>query len=184
MKAKFIILMTAMLMVLSPLAFSQSKSTGAITGTVYDDTGEALPGVSVTLTSPSMLGERTTVTDVEGAYRFPAIPPGVYAVRAELQGFGTVIQENIRVTTTLRLTVDLTLAPSTIAEEVTVLAESPTVDVKSTETASVTMSKDIISNVPFSNFTSDIVNLAPGVSGDVAFGSSASTGVSYVLAKQ
>jgi hypothetical protein len=181
MKAKFIILMTAMLMVLSPLAFSQSKSTGAITGTVYDDTGEALPGVSVTLTSPSMLGERTTVTDVEGAYRFPAIPPGVYAVRAELQGFGTVIQENIRVTTTLRLTVDLTLAPSTIAEEVTVLAESPTVDVKSTETASVTMSKDIISNVPFSNFTSDIVNLAPGVSGDVAFGSSASTGVSYQM---
>ena len=181
MKTKFIIMMTAAMLVLSPMAYSQSKATGAITGTVYDDLGEALPGVSVTLSSPSMLGERTTITDVDGSYRFPALPPGVYSVRAEMQGFGTVVQENIRVTTTVRLTVDLTMKPSEIAEEVTVMATSPTVDVKSTETASVTLTKDLISNVPFSNFTTDIVNLAPGVSGNVAFGASTNTGVSYQM---
>ncbi|MFW6137087.1 MAG: carboxypeptidase regulatory-like domain-containing protein, partial [Candidatus Aminicenantaceae bacterium] len=181
MKTKFVVMVTAMLLVLSPMALSQSRATGAISGTIYDDTGEPLPGVSVVLTSPSLQGERTAVTGVDGAYRFPAIPPGVYSVRAELQGFGTVVQENVRVTTTVRLTVDLTLEPAAVTEEVTVIATSPTVDVKSTETASVTLSKDLISNVPFSNFTTDIVNLAPGVSGNVAFGSSQSTGVSYQM---
>jgi len=181
MRLKTFISVFALFLLLAPLALPQSKETGAVVGTIMDDQGEPLPGVTITLTSPNLIRTRSTTTDNRGSYRFPALPPGLYAVKAELQGFGTVIQENIRVTTTVRLTVDVTIKPSALEEEVTVIAESPTVDVKSTETASVTLTEDLLKNVPFSNFAMDIINLAPGITNDVAYGASSSTGVAYQI---
>lgn len=159
--------------------FAQSRETGAIEGTVKDDQGNPLPGVTVSVSSPSLMGVRTFITDAEGKFRFPALPPGDYTVKAELQGFTTVIRENIRLTTTVRLTVDLVMKPATLAEEVTVLAKAPTVDVKSTETASVTLANEILRNIPYSQFTTHIVNLAPAVTANVAYGASQNTGIAY-----
>ena len=179
MKSKTIFLMGAMFLILSALCFAQSKETGAIVGTALDEEGSPLPGVTITLTSPNIMGVRTAITDAEGHYRFPALPPGTYTVKAELEGFGTLIRENIRLYTTIRLTVDFTMKMTTLEEEVTVIAESPTVDVKTSETSSVTLSDEILRAMPTSQFVTGIVNLAPGVSGDVAYGASDSTGVSY-----
>lgn len=179
MKFKSFISLCALLLILSPIALSQSKDTGAIVGTVMDEEKTPLPGVTVTLTSPKLMGARTTITGAAGAYRFPALPPGTYAVKAELQGFATVIRENIRVHTTIRLTVDLSMKIGTVEEEITVIAVSPTVDIKSSETASVTLSDELLRNVPYSQFTDAIVNLAPGVWGDVAYGGMSGTGISY-----
>jgi hypothetical protein len=162
-------------------AFSQSRETGAIVGAVFDQQGMPLPGVNVMLSSPSLMGTRTFVTEQNGSYRFPALPPGNYSVQAELQGFKTVVRENIRLTTTVRLTVDFTLEQSTVAEEVTVIGRAPTIDIKSTETASVTLSDEILRNIPYSQFTADIVNLAPGVNREVAFGAQADTGIAYTM---
>lgn len=181
MRIKTLTLLVALLLVASPLLLAQSKDTGAIVGTIMDDGNVPLPGVTVTISSPKMLGERSSITNADGQYRFPALPPGVYSVNATLEGFGTTIQENVRVSTTIRITIDLILTPSALEEEVTVIAESPTIDVKSTETASVTLNSDMLQNIPFSNFAMDIVNLAPGVSDDVAYGASSSTGVSYQI---
>jgi len=179
MKLKLLVLVTVFLLVLSPLAFSQSKDTGAIVGKAVDTENEPLPGVTITLSSPNLMGARTFITTETGEYRFPALPPGMYTVKAELQGFKTIVRENVRVTTTVRLTIDFTLELSAIEEEVTVIAESPTVDIKTSETASVTLSNELLRNVPYSNFAMDIVNLAPGVVDDVAYGASSSTGVAY-----
>ncbi len=181
MKAKALIGIIALLLVLSPVAFAQSRDTGAITGKVADEEGNALPGVNVTLTSPNLMGARATVSDATGVFRFPALPPGEYGLKAELQGFGTTVRENIRVTTTTTLNVDLTMKPAAVAEEITVVAQSPTVDVKSTETASVTLSNEILRNIPYNQFTSNIVNLAPGVTENVAYGASESTGIAYTM---
>ncbi len=181
MKARSLAALAAVLLALVPGAFSQSRETGAIAGTVHDQQGEVLPGVTVTVSGPNLMGTRTFVTDRDGGYRFPALPPGVYSVKAELPGFKTAIREDIRLTTTTRLTVDLDLVQSVVEEEVTVQAHSPTVDIKSTETASVTLSNDILRNIPYSQFTADIVNMAPGVNGDVAFGASDSTGIAYTM---
>jgi carboxypeptidase family protein len=181
MKIKWFISFLALCLIVSPLLMAQSRDTGAIVGTIVDADGQPLPGVTITVSSPNLQGQRSAITDVEGQYRFPALPPGPYEIRAELEGFGTTVQENIRVTTTVRLVIDLTLRPSTLEEEVTVVAESPTVDVKSTETASVTLSSELLSNLPFSNFSVDIVNLAPGVSSSSAYGASSSTGVSFQM---
>ncbi len=179
MKFKPLAFIFATLLVLTSLAFSQSRETGAIVGKVMDTEKTPLPGVTVTVSGPSLMGARTFVTGESGEYRFPALPPGVYTVKAELQGFKTIVQENVRVTTTVRLTIDFTLELATIEEEVTVIAESPTVDVKTSETASVTLTDELLRNVPYSNFAMDIVNLAPGVTSNVAYGASQNTGVAY-----
>lgn len=170
-----------MVLFLVPLAFSQSKETGAITGTVLDESGAPLPGVTVTISGPSLMGTRTYVTDARGVYRFPALPPGTYTVKAELQGFTTFVQENVRLTTTTTLTVDITMKQAKVAEELTVVAKAPTVDVKSTETASVSLSNEILRNIPYSQFATDIVNMAPGVTQDVAYGASQGTGIAYSM---
>jgi len=159
LKEAFIISVVIMLLA-SVFSFSQSRQTGAIQGRVADDQGSALPGANLTLTSPNLMGVRTFVSDSLGEFRFPALPPGVYTLKAELQGFVASVQENIRLTTTVTLTVDFSLHLAKVAEQVTVIAKSPTVDVKSTETASVTLGNEILRNIPYSQFTSDIVNLA------------------------
>ena len=178
MKNRFFVFSLLMLFIFSSFIFSQSKETGAIFGAVFDDTDNPLPGVTITLSSLKLMGDRTAVTDPEGNFRFPALPPGDYIIQAELQGFAKVIQENIHLTTTIKLTVDLTMRPSTIEEEATVIAQSPTIDIKSSETASVTLEDEILRNIPHSSYTFQIVNLAPGVNNYSAFGASRGTGIS------
>ncbi len=179
MKFKIISFSVVLCLILSSLVMAQSRGTGAIVGTVTDDQKIPLPGVTVTLNSDKLMGERSFVTDTNGNFRFPALPPGTYKLSAKLPGFNEYTQENIRVETTIRLTIDVELNTATVEEQVTVIAHSPTVDVKSSETASVTLSDEILRNIPFSNFAMDIVNMAPGVNDDVAYGASNSTGVSY-----
>jgi len=175
------IVLCTFLLVYSSIALSQSKVTGAIIGKVNDEEGATLPGVNVTVSSPNIMGDRTTVTDVNGRFRFPALPPGVYSVKAELPGFNTVIRTDIRLHTTIRLTADFTMAIATIEEEVTVIAQSPTVDVKTSETASVTLTDELLRAMPTSQFVTGIVNLAPGVDGNVAYGASSGTGIAYQM---
>ncbi|HEX2694445.1 MAG TPA: carboxypeptidase-like regulatory domain-containing protein, partial [Acidobacteriota bacterium] len=181
MKAKSIIALAALFVVLAPALFSQSRETGAIIGKVMDEEANPLPGVTLTLTSDKLMGARTGVSDGQGVFRFPALPPGLYALKAELPGFGTVINEEIRLTTTATLSIDVSLRPASVQEQVTVIAKSPTVDVKSTETASVTLGNEILRNIPNSQFTADIVNLAPGVTQDVAYGAGSGRGVSWQM---
>src|SRR5258706_16426665 len=85
-------------------AFAQTS--GRIVGTIEDAQGAVLPGVTVTVTSPQLQGANSTVTDATGQFRFPALPPGAYHVKAELGGFKTVdndVRVNIGQTITLPL---------------------------------------------------------------------------------
>ncbi len=69
-------------------------------------------------------------------------------MKAELGGSQTTVQENIRLTTTVKLTVVVTLEEASVAEEITVLAKAPSVDIRSAESASVTLSEEVLRNVP------------------------------------
>jgi len=179
MKVKSLVAIFALFLVFSTLAFAQSKETGAIVGTIYDEEKNPLHGVAITLQSPSLMGLRKAITVSDGSFRFPALPPGTYTLKAELQGFKTVVQENIRLSTAIKLTVDLTMEVAGLKEEVTVVAEAPTVDLKSSETVSVALSNELLRNVPYNNFATDIVNLAPGVQDYVAYGASQRTGIAW-----
>ena len=58
-----------------------------INGTITDNTGAVLPGVTVTATSPALIQPQVQVTGTDGSYRFLALPPGVYDLVYELSGF-------------------------------------------------------------------------------------------------
>lgn len=118
-------------------AFGQgaSATTGAINGRVTDATGGVMPGVTVTIASPSMQGVRTAVTSDDGSYRFPAVPPGDYRITYELAGFATVIREGIRVGLGFTATINIELKVASLTESVTVSGQSPVVDVATTKTS-------------------------------------------------
>src|SRR5213593_1990496 len=79
------------------LAQTTSSTTGAINGKVTDNTNAVLPGVTVTISGSTLMGTRTALTGEDGTFRFAAVPPGDYAVKFELAGFGTMVREGIRV---------------------------------------------------------------------------------------
>ena len=113
-------------------AQTTSATTGAINGKVTDKTAAVLPGVTVTISSPSMMGTRTAVTSEDGLYRFAAVPPGDYTVQFELAGFTTMKREAIRVALGFTATVNVELGVASLEENVTVTGESPVVDTQST----------------------------------------------------
>jgi Carboxypeptidase regulatory-like domain len=116
-------------------AFAQgggASSTGTIQGRVSDAQGAVLPGVTVTATSPSALGAQTTVTSETGNYRFPALPPGSYAVSYELAGFNTLKREGIQIGLGFTANVNVELALATLQETVTVSGASPVIDTTAT----------------------------------------------------
>src|SRR4051812_21458789 len=89
---KRLILLTAawLILVSAGSLFAQGVQTGTIRGMVKDQQDLAVPGVTVTVTSPALQGPRSTVTDKEGLYAIRALPPGEYQVRFELSGFAAV----------------------------------------------------------------------------------------------
>jgi hypothetical protein len=98
---------------------------------VTDENGDALPGAVVVITSPSQMGERSLVTNPEGAARFNAIPPGLYEVKASFPDYGTVVNEGnpVRLDETAYVRIQLNEA---MVETVRVEGRKPLVDTAST----------------------------------------------------
>ena len=120
------------------LPAAAQEQTGSILGVVKDASGAVLPGVTVEARSPSAIGVRSTVSDEQGAYRFPALPPGTYEVSATLQGFVTAKVTDAVVNLGKQLNIELTMRIASVTESVTVTAESPLIDTKaSAATASI-----------------------------------------------
>src|SRR5207247_10617783 len=109
-----------------------ASTTGSINGKIVDSSGAVLPGVTVTASSPSLMGVQTTVSDASGNYRFPALPPGTYTVTFELPGFNTLKREHIEIAMGFTATVNVELAVASLQETVTVTGDSPVIDTSST----------------------------------------------------
>ena len=135
---------------------------GRINGTVTDNTGAVLPGVTVTATSPALIQPQVQVTGERGDYRFPALPPGVYEVAFELAGFQGVKREGIRVVINQTLTVDQQLQVATLQETVTVTGDSPIVDT-STTTLATNFTKELLTEIPNARDVWAAMAQAPGL---------------------
>ncbi|MCK7477960.1 MAG: carboxypeptidase regulatory-like domain-containing protein [Candidatus Moduliflexus flocculans] len=155
------------------LAFGQMTPTGKLTGTVTDDGKAPLPGVSVKISSPSLiLPEMATVTNEAGLYRFFSLPSGTYKVVFELQGFKTGVREGIIIRAQGTVAIDMVLAPGEINESITVVGQSPTVDMQKTQTGS-TFTTELIETLPLARDLSSIFNSAPGMFARTSHGSDA-----------
>src|SRR5438128_2650584 len=86
-------------------AYAQ-QSTGTITGRAMDASNAALPGVTVAIASPQMIGgARTVATDEQGVYRFTLLPAGTYTVTFTLSGFNTLNIEGVSVSAGATMTI-------------------------------------------------------------------------------
>jgi hypothetical protein len=128
---------------------AQAVTEGKITGTVTSEDGAPLPGANVELTSPALLGKRTATTTAGGTYVFLNVPPGKYQLTASRDAFKTIIRENIAVTAAAVATVDVALPVGAVEERVTVTAESPVVDTK-TSTIDSKFDRDLLEKLPTS----------------------------------
>lgn len=119
----------AFIAMLTLLPFSAfAATTGTISGVVTDGTGAALPGVTVTVTSPQLQGSRSAVTNEAGVYTLSLLPPGTYRAEFLLGGFDTIVRENIRVSIDTTTALDVPLALGAVSEAITVTAEAVVVD--------------------------------------------------------
>jgi trimeric autotransporter adhesin len=107
----------------SAAAFAQSF-TGGLRGAVKDTNG-VIPGAEVTLTNEGTQAARSAQTNESGEYVFNAVEPGSYALKVALQGYKTIAQTGIRVSTQQFLTIDLTLEVGTIQETISVAGQVP-----------------------------------------------------------
>jgi hypothetical protein len=110
-------------------AFAQSQAiNGTIEGTIVDDQGAVLPGVTVTVTNVDTGDSRVVVSNESGLYRALLLPLGTYRVAAELQGFRKVEQTGITLTAGRTAVINLTLNVGAVTETITVTADAPLVD--------------------------------------------------------
>jgi hypothetical protein len=111
-------------------ASAQSQAiNGTIEGTVRDNSGGVLPGVTVVLTNIDTGAMRTVVSNDSGLYRALLLPLGRYKVTAELSGFKTFEQIGIQVSAGQALVIDVVLGVGDVSEVVSVTADAPVVDV-------------------------------------------------------
>jgi hypothetical protein len=82
-----VILLAGLVGLVSPALVAAQGGDGSLRGAVKDDQGGALPGVTVTATSPALISPVVAVTDGDGTYRLINLPPGTYTLTAELAGF-------------------------------------------------------------------------------------------------
>ncbi len=131
-------LLGACLLMIPTTALAQE---GTIAGTVRDEQGGALPGVTVEATSPALIGVRTTVSDGLGQYRITNLPIGTYTVVFTLSGFQRQQRDNVVLTSGFTANVNPALGVGNFQETVVVMAESPVVDVQNARQA-ITFSGD------------------------------------------
>ena len=145
-------------------AAAQFVSTASIEGAVTDESGAALPGVTVTVRSPALqVAQLETVTNGQGRYSLLQLPGGVYDVQYELAGFQALRRSNLQIGSGFAAKVDVVLKLGNLEETVTVSGASPIVDVTNTSGAQ-TLSADLVNKlIPGSRMYGDMARLVPGL---------------------
>jgi hypothetical protein len=151
-----------MVLTLPGSVFAQT-ATGNITGRAVDASGGALPGVTVSITSPNLIGgARTAVTDDAGVYRFTQLPGGAYIVKFELPGFTTLNVEGVNLSGGSTMTINGKLEVATLEETVTVTSQAPTIDLESSKVA-VNWDQQKLDDLPYSRSLQSLISLVPGL---------------------
>jgi hypothetical protein len=142
-------------------AGAQGLQTAVLTGAATSADGVALPGVTVTASSPALLGDRFEVTDVNGVYSIKGLPAGTYSVTFDLANFKPARRDNVVLTVggTIEVSANMSLAART--ETVTVTAEAPSS--LTTVATGKSLDKKQIDQMPLGRRPVDIAELAPGL---------------------
>ncbi len=153
----FLILLLAV-----PALFAQSGN-GSLVGHVTDESGAALPGVTLAATNVATGFTRSTVTAADGSYRLAALPPGTYTVTTDLSGFASVSTKNVDVTVASDRTINVSMKQAAVNEQITVTAEAPLVE--TSPAVGTVVSQQELQNLPLNGRQfANLGSLAPGTS--------------------
>src|SRR4030095_10231016 len=145
-------------------AHAQGSVQATIAGGVSDTSGAVLPGVTVEASSPGLIEKsRSAVSDETGRYRITGLTPGTYTITFTLQGFNTIRREGIVLTGSLTAAIDVEMRVGSLEETVTVIGESPIVDVQSIKQQRV-IDDEAIHSIPGQRSYHNLVVLVPGLS--------------------
>ena len=160
MKLGRLLLVLLAALVLVPAAASAQSQ---FAGNVSDDTGGALPGVTVTAASAALIeGSRLAVTDGTGQYLIVNLRPGVYTLTYELPGFGTQVRNEINLPSDVTINMDVVLAVGSLEESITVSGAAPVVDVQQTERVEV-LTAETLEAIPTGGSLYSFGTLVPGI---------------------
>ena len=173
----FVIAITVLLAYFVNSASAQNAG-GAITGTLTDQSGAVVPGVTITLRNPDTGSERKVETSDAGVYTAAFLQPGPYQVQAGKAGFATIVRKDLTLQVGQTLTVNLTLTLKAAQQEVTVTGAAAIVDTEKTEVSQV-ISDAAVSNLPIAGRRWDsFVLLTPNVTTDGTSGLVSYRGIS------
>src|SRR5882724_8120742 len=120
------------------------QTFGEITGRVSDMTGAAVPGATVTLTSVSTNAVRSTTTTQSGDYSLPSVPPGIYNLRVEHQGFKAAVSNNVELQVQQTVRLDFTLQVGALSESIEVAASADQLQQENATVGTVIENRDIV----------------------------------------
>ena len=166
----------ALLSFMSTAAHAQTAQTGALKGTVTDPTGSVVQAVAVKVTSKRTGQVRTTMSQSNGTYLVPLLPPGDYSVEISAKGFKSIAFQNVEIHVTETATLDTRLEVGGVAEVVTVQDMPELVQTTSSALGNVTDER-MVENLPLvtRNYM-QILGLSPGVSSEITDASSIGRG--------
>jgi len=139
-----------------------AQATAQLNGRVADESGAALPGVTVTATQTDTSITRTVVTDATGAWTMPNVAIGPYRLEAALAGFRTWVQTGIVLQVSANPVINTTLVLGNIEETITVQGATPLVDVRSAGISDVVEQERIVELPLQGRQVTDLIVLAGG----------------------
>src|SRR5215470_2142871 len=142
-------------------AWAQAGATAQISGTVKDTSGGVLPGVDVTVTQTETGQKRNAVSDADGSYVLPNLPPGPYRLDAMLQGFRTFTQTGIVLEVGASPVINVAMALGQVAETVTVTGTTPVVETRNLGVGQVMDNKRILELPLNGRNSADLIAVLP-----------------------
>jgi len=158
----------------SAMCFGQ-ETTASLTGTVKDATGAVIPGATVTVTTPTLVGSKSTKTDDKGYYHFSNLPPGAYTETVDVKGFTTLKRTGLVLEVGHAPTVDLTMAVGSESTVVDVTSATPQIDV-TTVTTLTNVTQDVIDFVPRGTSFQSVIQFAPSARNEPLMGNTTTNG--------
>jgi Carboxypeptidase regulatory-like domain len=165
---------------LLPVILLAQAYFGTVSGEITDSTGAVIQGARVTLTDQDKGFSYTATTDASGRYLLATIPPGLYTLTAEMQGFQKEIRTNVRVNVTENSTANLRLKVASASQTVEVQAQSQTLSTEDAVTGQV-VNRKFINDLPLvDRYVLDFVTIGPGITLSSDQNSVSDTGTNFV----
>ena len=147
------------------LAFSMSalaqETTGGIQGTVKDPQGAVIPGATVEVAGPALIGKKTATTDSGGFFHIEQLPPGIYSITVNAAGFAPATQNNLELRTGALPTLNFQMQVGGITQEVSVSAEAAVIDITQSKVQT-NVTEEVLQNIPKLRSFQSVIPFAPG----------------------